>query len=95
MRRYHSDIPSLEACRSKIDEIDRQLLKLVVQRLRLALRAGELKKSSQTPVRDLEREEEVIQSYLRGMEDPLTSGDVKRLTSVLLEISRNVQSKRS
>lgn len=51
----------LEACRARLDGIDRQLLRLAAERQRLVARIGEIKREAGEPTRDYAREREVIE----------------------------------
>ena len=51
---------SLEELRSKIDEVDKQLARLLEERLRLCREIGEAKARVGAPLRDPAREEEVL-----------------------------------
>ncbi|MBU0460358.1 MAG: chorismate mutase [Nanoarchaeota archaeon] len=51
----------MEKLRQKIDQIDQQLLKLLQQRKELVLQIAELKKDSQLPLKQPEREKIVLE----------------------------------
>ncbi len=50
----------LEALRKRIDYIDREIASLIQERLEICRELGELKRSLGLPVRDPEREKEVV-----------------------------------
>ncbi len=51
---------SLEELRNRIDEVDRQLARLLEERLRLCREIGEAKARQGAPLRDPAREDEVL-----------------------------------
>lgn len=80
---------SLETLRRKIDKIDLELLKLLDERMALALKTKEFKPA----VHDPEREKTVVlrlKSYASGL-SLLSPGFVARLYGAIFEESRNIQ----
>mgnify|MGYP001770635735 FL=1 len=57
---------SIEELRTKIDEIDYQILSLLSQRLRIAKKIGELKGIKGAPVKDEKREREVVKNWIEN-----------------------------
>lgn len=57
---------NLEECRKKIDEIDKQLLKLFVERMEVVKNVAEFKKENNLPILNSAREQEVIDNKLKN-----------------------------
>ena len=60
----------LKKLRAEIDDIDKQIVKLIENRMKVSVKVGELKKENNIPVFDAKREkeliEEVIYSYIKS-----------------------------
>lgn len=82
----------IEHWRKQIDEIDRELLRLLNMRARLAIQVGLLKKGANLPFCDPERERYVL-GRLRELNDgPLDNEAVGRLFRRIIRESRRVES---
>jgi chorismate mutase/prephenate dehydratase len=77
--------------RTRIDEIDRQLLGLLSQRARLALDIGRVKLGAGRPVFVPEREQEVLDELVRLNAGPLTGAAVRAIWSEVLSACRSLQ----
>lgn len=76
------------ALRSAIDGADRELLRLLADRRRLGEALGALKAGESTPVRDVERERDVIARAMKaGMEQGLDEGFVESLFQLIIDDS--------
>ena len=80
--------------RAQLDALDESLLGIVAQRCKLARELGEVKQSVGLPLRDPVREAAVVRraatiARAHGVHDER----VRQLFSVLIEMSRDVQSK--
>lgn len=85
-------MPEIIEWRKKIDEIDRQLLKLLNERATCAIEIGKIKKKAGMPVHDPNREKEIF-ARLRGMnEGPFSNKAVENLFSCLIRESRRLES---
>ena len=71
----------LDEWRSRIDEIDRQLLRLLSQRAELSLEIGRAKRQSGEPVLVPEREQEILDELTRLNSGPLPPGAVRAIWS--------------
>ncbi len=81
----------LDEWRSRIDEIDRQLLRLLSQRAELSLEIGRAKRQSGEPVLVPEREQEILDELTRLNSGPLPPGAVRAIWSEILSVSRGLQ----
>jgi len=81
----------IEHWRSEIDEIDKELLRLLNMRARLAVKVGVLKKAAQLPYCDPERERYVL-GRLQDLNDgPLDNRAVDKLFRRIIRESRRVE----
>lgn len=84
---------NLRRIRERIDELDREILSLLNERMALALRTGSFKEA----VRDEEREAQVLDHVGRYVErhHPLLRGDFARaLYGEIMKESRRIQEDR-
>jgi len=84
---------NIEHWRSEIDEIDKEILRLLNMRARLAIKVGTLKKAADLPFCDPERERYVL-ARLRELNDgPLDQRAVDKLFRRIIRESRRVESR--
>lgn len=83
---------TIEDWRAEIDAIDEELLRLLNERARLAIRVGETKRSAGLSVLDGEREREVIARARGANPGPLDPDAVERLFRRIIEESRRAES---
>lgn len=82
----------IEHWRNEIDELDREILRLLNMRARLAMKVGVLKRVAGLPLNDPDRERLVL-SRLDGLNSgPLDSQAIARLFRRIIRESRRVQS---
>ena len=80
----------LDTLRLQLDDVDRQLVGLLVRRQELSRDIGAYKAAHGLPVRDPEREAQVLRS--RGDLAPEHRAEVERLYETLMALSREQQS---
>ena len=80
--------------RSEIDEIDRELAKLIARRTYLARSIGFAKQRAGLPVRDTDREMEVLEHACQCAEDLDSRRSILRIYKQILEESRRLQGSR-
>lgn len=89
---------NLKSCRElrerrrRIDAIDRKLLSLLNQRLRMALRIGEMKRKMGLAIYDAKREEEVLERLIQRNRGPLNAEALKRIFRTIMSVCRKAQS---
>lgn len=83
---------TIEDWRAEIDAIDDELLRLLNERARLAIRVGESKRSVGLSVMDSAREREVIARARGANAGPLDAGAVERLFRRIIDESRRAES---
>ena len=82
------DIPGW---RRKIDEIDKEILRLLNERAECSIAVGKIKREKQLPVMSREREEEIMRRLVENNPGPLKNDQIRQLFSLILEHSRTLQ----
>jgi chorismate mutase len=82
---------TIEYWRTEIDEIDRELLRLLNRRARLALKVGQLKRAAGLPCCDPDRERVVLSTLRQANTGPLDSRAVTKLFRRIIGESRRVE----
>ena len=80
--------PELEKKRREIDRVDRELLGLLNQRIRLVREAIAIKRKTGEKLRILEREKKIIQSLTSRNRGPLKDAELKRIFRAILAMGR-------
>lgn len=83
--------PALLALRERIDEVDRELLALLNQRMRLAQEVGEIKKAEGSGVFRPEREAQVIDGLKADNPGPLPRDSVAPIWREIMSASRALE----
>jgi chorismate mutase len=81
----------LESLRSQIDELDREIVKLLNRRARLGLRIGHFKARNGRPVTDAEREREVLVRVAMANDGPLPQDALLALYRQLMETIKRLE----
>ena len=81
----------LDFWRDRIDELDRELVRLLVSRTECAIEIGKIKALLDVQVYDPEREEEVMQNVLRSAEGHLTMDSVRRIFERIIDETRRAE----
>jgi len=74
--------------RRRIDEIDKQLVKLLNERSQCALEIGKLKQAAKIPLYQPERESEVLANAESNNSGPLTDAAIRRLFERIIDEAR-------
>lgn len=80
--------------RERIDGIDRQLIDLLNERMHCAQEIGQIKKAAGKPIRDPERERDVIakiKAYNQGLQGPVKDEALEELYWLLIELTTNFE----
>jgi len=92
MKMARSDLSEkLKDRRKKIDLIDRRLLKLLNQRLHVALEIGKIKKKTGEKVYDPKREKEVLRRLKIKNRGPLKEKDLEKVFRTIMKVCRRFQ----
>jgi prephenate dehydratase/chorismate mutase len=82
---------SIDDWRSRINELDRELLRLLNERARIALKVGESKKEAGVSLCDHTREREVLERMCQANEGPLDDRAIIELYRAIIHESRRIQ----
>jgi chorismate mutase-like protein len=82
------DIPDW---RKKIDELDRRLVELLSERARAAVEIGRLKRDTNLPIYEPERERIVFENVREMNRGPLPDKDLVRIFERIMDVMRNIQ----
>ena len=85
---------ALAECRSRIDEIDRHILRLLNERTRVVQQIGDVKHKVSLPIYEPKREDEVLDNVTAHNTGPLPSDAVKRVFERVIDEMRTVQRQR-
>jgi chorismate mutase-like protein len=81
----------IEDWRKKIDELDRKLVELLSERARAAVEIGRLKRDTNLPVYEPDRERIVFANVQGANRGPLPGRDLVRIYERIIDVMRNVQ----
>lgn len=84
---------TLEPLRDRIDRIDEDLIRLLIERAETALEIGRTKKTAGRPVRDPSREEAILSKIRSLSRPPLTRDDAERIYRVIMDVSSDIQAR--
>jgi chorismate mutase len=77
--------------RKKIDELDRRLVELLSERARAAVEIGRLKRDTNLPVYEPDRERVVFENVQQINPGPLPGRDLVRIYERIMDVMRNIQ----
>ena len=83
----------IEHWRREIDEIDKEILRLLNMRARLAIKVGALKKAADLPLCDPERERSVLDRLQELNDGPLDQQAVGKLFRRIIRESRRIETR--
>jgi chorismate mutase len=81
----------IEGWRRRIDELDRQLVTLLSERARAAVEIGALKKNTNLPIYEPDRERAVFENVQQLNRGPLPGREMVRIYERIMDVMRNVQ----
>jgi chorismate mutase len=81
----------LKKNREALDFLDRKLLTLLNQRLRVTLRIGKIKKGIGKRIYDPEREKEILERLQRKNKGPLNEKDLRKIFGMIMKVCRRSQ----
>ncbi|HKW88024.1 MAG TPA: chorismate mutase [Candidatus Acidoferrales bacterium] len=82
---------AMEGWRRRIDEIDRELIRLLNERSQCALEIGKLKRVRNIAIYQPEREREVLENAERANRGPLADTAIRRLFERILDEARSLE----
>ena len=77
--------------RGQIDELDRQLVRLINERAKCALAIGRLKQNLTMPVYEPDRERIIFENIGRNNAGPLTNMQLRQIYERLVDVMRQIQ----
>lgn len=77
--------------RKKIDEIDRQIIRLINERAKCAQEIGKLKRSTDMPIYEPDRERIIFENVRRENEGPLPESEVRHIYERIIDVMRKLQ----
>jgi chorismate mutase-like protein len=77
--------------RSKIDELDEQIVRLISQRAQAASAIGELKRTAQLPVYEPNREQAVFDHIRAVNPGPLPDAEILHIYERIIDVMRTLQ----
>lgn len=80
--------------RRRIDEVDRELVRLLNRRAQMSIQVVQLKKDTSLPMWDKTREESILQRVQRANPGPLDAAALLAIFQTILEESRRVITER-
>jgi chorismate mutase len=78
--------------RRRVDELDRELVRLLNRRAQMSIQLGELKRGAGLPMRDDARERDIMQLAQRYNPGPLDQEALEAIFQRILDESRRVTS---
>lgn len=84
-------LSALAACRREIDDVDRRLVMLLNERVRIVERIGEVKQHASLAVYEPRREEAVYQNVAGANHGPLPADAAKRIFERIMDEMRTIQ----
>jgi len=77
--------------RKKVDDLDRKLAALLNERATAAVEIGQLKRNTNLPIYEPEREREVIANVQRSNTGPLAERDLAQIYERIMDVMRSIQ----
>ena len=81
----------IDSLRQRIDELDRQLVRLLSERARCALAIGRLKEQAGVPIYQPAREAEVLEHVSQANDGPLDNEAMVRLFERIIDEARRLE----
>ncbi len=81
----------IEDWRQKIDDLDRQLVRLISERAQCALEIGRLKRDSAMPIYEPDRERLIFRNIARANAGPLSDVQLRQVYERLVDVMRQIQ----
>ena len=77
--------------RRRIDELDRRLVELLNQRAQCAVEIGRLKRNTNLPVYEPDREKRILENVCSANKGPLPDTDLKQVYERIIDVMRAIQ----
>ena len=90
-QRTANDAMDIAEWRRKIDDLDRKLAALLNERASAAAEIGRLKRNTNLPIYEPDREREVIANVQRSSTGPLAARDLAQIFERIMDVMRGIQ----
>lgn len=77
--------------RKKIDEMDRRMVELLNQRASAAKEIGKLKRNTDMPIYEPDREKKIFENVRAINKGPLPSEELQHIFERIIDVMRNIQ----
>jgi len=77
--------------RVKIDELDRKLVELLNQRAQAAQEIGKLKRNTNMPIYEPDRERIIFENVRKVNQGPLPDSELRSVYERIIDVMRNIQ----
>ncbi|MFD3156611.1 chorismate mutase [Haloimpatiens sp. FM7330] len=84
---------NLDIIREKIDDIDKEIVKLFEERMNVVMKVAEYKQQNNIPILNQKREEEIINKNISRLKNKELKIPTKEFLQSLMSVSRKYQSK--
>ena len=77
--------------RRKIDDLDRRLVEILNERARAAQEIGKLKRNTNMPIYEPDREKIIFENVRRVNQGPLPDSELRHVFERIIDVMRNIQ----
>ena len=84
-------IMDIAGWRKKIDELDRQIVELINARAQAAHEIGKLKRNTDMPIYEPEREKTIFENVRHANRGPLPDSELRQVYERIIDVMRNIQ----
>src|SRR5437899_13108484 len=77
--------------RKKIDELDRQMVSLLNERANAAKEIGRLKRNSELPIYEPQREKTIFENVRNANSGPLPDSELQHIFERIIDVMRSIQ----
>ena len=77
--------------RKKIDELDRRLVEILNERALAAQEIGKLKRNTNMPIYEPEREKIIFENVGKANRGPLPESELRKVYERIIDVMRNIQ----
>ena len=83
--------PQLDGLRTQIDVLDREIVRLLNDRMRVVEDIGRIKRLARLPIYEPKREDQVFANVTEANAGPLTQGGLRRIFERIIDEMRTIQ----
>jgi chorismate mutase len=81
----------IEEWRRKIDDLDRRLVEMLNERARAAQEIGKLKRNTDLPIYEPQREKVIFENVRNANRGPLPDSELRQVYERIIDVMRNIQ----